>query len=73
MVETLVRRTTAAVIGSVVAAASMPPSCGTQTVNGLSYTVCGSTWDQPQYVGTSVQYVVVTQPEPAANRRNCCS
>ena len=52
--------TTAAVVGSIIY--SLPPSCTTVSVNGLTYQQCGSTWYRPQYVGTSVQYVVVTSP-----------
>lgn len=52
---------TAAAVGSV--AHSIPPSCVTTTVNGATYSQCGSTWYQPQYVGTSVQYVVVNPPK----------
>lgn len=51
---------TAAVIGSVVY--SVPPSCSTVIVNGISYSQCGSTWYAPQYSGTNVQYVVVEAP-----------
>lgn len=51
---------TSAVIGSIVY--SVPPSCSTVIVNGISYSQCGSTWYQPQYVGTTVQYVVVNAP-----------
>jgi hypothetical protein len=51
---------TAAVIGSVVA--SVPPSCQTVVVNGYSYMQCGSTWYQPQFVGSSQSYVVVSAP-----------
>jgi len=51
---------TAAVVGSIVS--SVPPSCSTVIVNGISYTQCGSTWYQPQYAGTTVQYVVVNPP-----------
>lgn len=51
---------TAIVVGSVVA--SVPKSCVPVLVNGISYQQCGSTWYQPQYVGTSVQYVVVVAP-----------
>ena len=51
---------TAAVIGSIVY--SVPPSCSTIIVNGISYSQCGSTWYQPQYVGTTVQYIVVNSP-----------
>lgn len=51
---------TAAVVGSIVH--SVPPSCTQVIVNGLAYQQCGSTWYQPQYVGTSVQYVVINAP-----------
>ncbi len=51
---------TAAVVGSIVA--SIPPDCSTVVVNGISYSQCGSTWYQPQYYGSSVQYVVVNPP-----------
>jgi len=47
---------TSAAIGSV--AYSLPPDCG--YVNG--YYQCGSTWYQPQYAGTDVQYVAVEPP-----------
>ena len=49
---------TAAVIGSMTP--SLPPSgCYPVQVGPTLYQQCGSTWYQPQYVGTSVQYVVV--------------
>jgi len=51
---------TAAVIGSIVY--SLPPSCSTVVMNGLAYQHCGSTWYQPQFVGTSTTYVVVAAP-----------
>jgi hypothetical protein len=51
---------TAAVIGSVVY--SVPPSCSTVIVGGISYSQCGSTWYAPRYSGTTVQYVVVSPP-----------
>lgn len=51
---------TAAVIGSVVY--SLPPSCTSVIVNGISYQQCGSTWYQPQYAGSNVSYVVVNSP-----------
>ncbi len=51
---------TAAAIGSVVY--SVPPSCSTVIVNGISYSQCGSTWYAPRYSGTTVQYVVVNAP-----------
>lgn len=49
---------TAAVIGSMTP--SLPPSgCYPVMVGNVMYQQCGPTWYQPQYVGTSVQYVVV--------------
>ncbi|HVK50931.1 MAG TPA: hypothetical protein VM469_04230 [Pseudoxanthomonas sp.] len=51
---------TSAVIGSIVN--SVPPSCVTTVVNGIAYQQCGNTWYQPQYAGTTVQYVVVNAP-----------
>jgi hypothetical protein len=51
---------TAAVVGSIVY--SLPPSCRMVQVGGVTYQQCGSSWYQPRYVGTSVQYVVVTSP-----------
>jgi len=48
---------TAAVVGSIVY--SIPPSCTSVFINGVTYQQCGSTWYQPQYVGTQVSYVVV--------------
>src|SRR5215467_1339955 len=51
---------TAAAIGSI--AYSVPPSCVPVDVNGVTYQQCGSTWYQPQYAGSSVQYIVVTAP-----------
>jgi len=52
---------TAAAIGSY--AYSIPPDCGTVIVNGMSYYQCGSTWYQPQYAGTDLQYEVVNPPQ----------
>ncbi|TWI04963.1 hypothetical protein IP90_01105 [Luteimonas cucumeris] len=52
---------TSAVIGSIVY--SVPPSCSTVIVNGISYSQCGNTWYQPQYVGSNVQYIVVNPPQ----------
>ncbi|MCL1633962.1 DUF6515 family protein [Luteimonas sp. SX5] len=51
---------TSAVIGSIVY--SVPPSCTTVIVDGIGYSQCGSTWYQPRYSGTTVQYVVVNPP-----------
>lgn len=51
---------TAAAIGSITR--SIPPSCVPVVVNGVTYQQCGTTWYQPQYAGTAVQYVVVAAP-----------
>jgi len=53
--------TTAAVVGSI--AYSIPPTCTTAFVNGISYYQCGSTWYEPQYVGTDLQYQVISPPQ----------
>jgi len=50
---------TAAAIGSV--AHSLPPSCVGYNY-GAYYYQCGNVWYQPQYVGTTVTYVVVNEP-----------
>lgn len=42
---------------------SVPSSCVTTVVNEVTYSQCGPTWYRPQYVGTSVQYVVVNPPK----------
>ncbi|MEN0108074.1 MAG: hypothetical protein AAGC84_16840 [Pseudomonas sp.] len=52
--------TTALAIGAVVS--SVPSNCVPVLVGGLTYQQCGSTWYQPQYVGTTLQYVVVPPP-----------
>jgi len=52
---------TAAIVGSMVN--SVPPSCAPVVVSGVTYSQCGSTWYQPQYAGTSVQYEVVNAPQ----------
>ena len=51
---------TAAVIGSIIY--SLPPACTVVYVNGFAYQQCGSTWYQPQFVGTSTTYVVIAPP-----------
>lgn len=51
---------TAAAIGSV--AYSIPSSCVTVVRAGTTYQQCGNTWYQPQYAGTSMNYVVVAPP-----------
>jgi hypothetical protein len=52
---------TAAAIGSVVY--TLPPSCTVVIVNDITYNQCGDVWYQPQFIGTSTQYVVVTAPQ----------
>ncbi|HEY2379288.1 MAG TPA: hypothetical protein VGH98_25120 [Gemmatimonadaceae bacterium] len=52
---------TSAAIGSVVY--SLPASCSVVAVNGISYQHCGSAWYEPQFAGTSVNYVVVEAPQ----------
>ena len=51
---------TAAVVGSIVH--TSPPSCVPVQIGNAIYQQCGSTWYQPQYAGSSVQYVVITPP-----------
>ena len=52
---------TAAVVGSVVN--TLPPSgCYPVQIGPTLYQQCGSYWYQPQYYGTTVQYVVVNPP-----------
>lgn len=53
---------TGLMVGTIIASSSMSPSCGTVYVNGYPYRQCGSTWYQPQYVGSQVNYVVVNPP-----------
>jgi hypothetical protein len=52
---------TSAALGSSVAA--LPPSCSTVVVDGIGYSQCGSTWYEPYYSGTTVQYMVVNPPQ----------
>ena len=49
-------------VGSMITAAALPPSCSTISVNGITYQQCGSTWYQPQYSGSQVNYIVVNPP-----------
>jgi hypothetical protein len=49
-------------IGSMITAASLPPSCSMVNINGITYQQCGSTWYQPQYAGTQVNYIIVNPP-----------
>ena len=59
-VDTATTMVTAAVVGSMIN--TLPPSCSTVIVNGMSYSQCGSTWYQPQFSGSNTTYVVVNAP-----------
>jgi hypothetical protein len=52
---------TSAALGSSIAV--LPPSCSTVVVDGIGYSQCGSTWYEPYYSGTTVQYMVVSPPQ----------
>jgi len=45
------------------AVAMLPSGCTTVVVDGIGYSQCGSTWYQPFYSGTSLQYTVVSPPQ----------
>ncbi len=49
-------------VGSMITAASLPRSCSMVGINGITYQQCGSTWYQPQYSGSQVNYIVVNPP-----------
>ena len=51
---------TAAAVGSVVY--TLPSSCVTTIVNGITYQQCGGTWYEPHFYGTTTEYVVVNAP-----------
>jgi hypothetical protein len=51
---------TAVVVGATVHA--LPPHCSAVVVGNVAYQQCGSTWYQPHYAGSQVNYVVVTAP-----------
>lgn len=53
---------TSAVVGSVIRASQLPPSCVQVMRVNVAYMQCGSVWYQPQYQGSNVTYVVVNQP-----------
>lgn len=40
----------------------LPGGCSATIVGNVTYQRCGSVWYQPQYMGSSVQYVVVNPP-----------
>ncbi len=47
-------------IGAMVA--TLSGGCSSIRVGGISYQQCGNNYYQPQYVGTTVNYIVVTNP-----------
>ncbi|SFV57369.1 Similarity [hydrothermal vent metagenome] len=49
-------------IGSVIAASTMPTTCTTVAVGGVSYRKCGSSYYQPFYEGDTLVYRVVSSP-----------
>ena len=51
---------TAAIVGHMVH--SLPPSCTSVMVQNVAYQQCGSTWYQPRYAGSQVNYIVVNPP-----------
>ena len=53
---------TAAAIGSIMEPDEMPNDCSQVMRNNTTYLQCGSTWYQPQYQGSNVNYVVVPAP-----------
>jgi hypothetical protein len=55
-----VAATTAVVMGAYYN--SLPGNCVTVVRVGVNYSQCGSTWYQPVYSGSNVQYVVVQAP-----------
>jgi hypothetical protein len=61
-----VRRTRRAVAVTTLAvgtiARSLPRDCSVVVHRGVTYHSCGSTWYQPRYEGTTIVYVVVTEP-----------
>jgi hypothetical protein len=42
--------------------ATVPAGCGTPTVGGMTYYLCGNTWFQPSYGVKGVYYRVVPTP-----------
>lgn len=50
------------VIGSMIAASTMPTTCTTVVANGISYRRCVSSYYQPFYQGDTLVYKVVAAP-----------
>ena len=49
-------------IGSIITSATMPPSCTTIRVNGISYRRCNNSYYRPFYDGDTLVYEVVPSP-----------
>ena len=58
----LVAFTTALVVGTMVAAATMPTTCTVVVVNGINYKRCDNAYYQPFYEGDTLVYKVVNSP-----------
>lgn len=54
--------TGAVAIGSMIAAATMPKTCTTVVVNGISYRRCDNAYFQPFYQGDTLVYKAVASP-----------
>jgi len=54
--------TTGLVLGSVIAASTMPSTCTTVVSNGISYRRCDNTYYQPFYEGDTLVYKSVNSP-----------
>ncbi|WP_415407942.1 hypothetical protein ACLHDG_05255 [Sulfurovum sp. CS9] len=54
--------TTGLIIGSVIAASTMPTTCTTVVANGISYRRCDNSYYQPFYEGDTLVYKVVNSP-----------
>jgi len=49
-------------IGSIIASSTMPTTCTSVMVNGITYRRCGSTYYKPFYHGNTLVYEVVRSP-----------
>jgi len=53
---------TGLIVGSVIAASTMPTTCTTVVANGISYRRCSNEYYQPFYEGDTLVYKVVASP-----------
>lgn len=58
----VVGATTATILAIGTQVSAVPADCVSVVANGVAYQHCGPTWYQPRYVGSSLQYIVVTSP-----------